>query len=676
MFYKKIYILLVAFFWFTIAGVFAQEQKVADSLVRIYQQDTVKDTARLKLLLNLSFNEVRNLKQGLQYAEELISLSEQAGNDKFISAGYSLKGTKERLLGNLDDALAAFFKSAEIANKSHLLTSEGNAYEEVGNIYSVAKNHTTAMLYYNKAIATLRQSNDSISIASALSNTGDEFIKFKNFDSALLYFNEAKIIFDKIDYPTGRGYSIGNIGVVYANIGNNNLAEKNINEAIQILEEAEDYYPICDYLLSMTDVYLNKGDMQSALNYALRSLSLSEKYKLNEQIANASLKLSDLYEKSGDTRQSLKQYKNYIEYRDSIKNLTSLQAMFNLRSNFENSQHEAQVKLLNQQKKNQRNLLISVMIIFGLTVIVLGVILRNSKNKQRAFAILNHQRLETEKQKAKAEDALKELQITQTQLVHRERMASLGELTAGIAHEIQNPLNFVNNFSDVNAELLDELQQELKKGNVGEALSISNGIRENEQKINHHGKRADAIVKGMMQHSRASAGQKELTDINTLANEYLKLSYHGLRAKDKNFSEGMPMVNATMVTNFDETLPKINIVPQDMGRLLLNLYNNAFYAVTEKAKTESTSYKPTVSVITKRTDDSVEIIVRDNGTGIPQKIVDKIFNPFFTTKPTGLGTGLGLSLSYDIIKGHGGTIDIDTKEGEFAKFIIRLPIDA
>jgi two-component system NtrC family sensor kinase len=246
-------------------------------------------------------------------------------------------------------------------------------------------------------------------------------------------------------------------------------------------------------------------------------------------------------------------------------------------------------------------------------------------------------------------------------------MASLGELTAGIAHEIQNPLNFVNNFSDVNTELISEMKNELISGNTDEAISIANDIEVNEQKINHHGKRADAIVKGMLQHSRSSSGVKESTDINALADEYLRLAYHGMRAKDKSF-------NATMKTDFDETIGNINIIPQDIGRVLLNLYSNSFYAVNEKKKQVGDSYDPTVSVSTKKVGDKIEVKVKDNGNGIPQKALDKIFQPFFTTKPTGQGTGLGLSLSYDIIKAHGGEIKVETKEGEFAEFIIHLPI--
>jgi signal transduction histidine kinase len=246
-------------------------------------------------------------------------------------------------------------------------------------------------------------------------------------------------------------------------------------------------------------------------------------------------------------------------------------------------------------------------------------------------------------------------------------MASLGELTAGIAHEIQNPLNFINNFSEVNKELVDELEQEIDKGNYTDAKTIAKDIKGNEEKIMHHGKRADGIVKGMLQHSRSSSGVKEPTDINALCDEYLRLAYRGLRAKDKSF-------NATLKTDFDESIGNINIVPQDIGRVVLNLINNTFYVVDEKKKSGIEGYEPTVSVSTKKNTGKVEIKVSDNGNGIPQKVLDKIFQPFFTTKPTGQGTGLGLSLSYDIVKAHGGELNVETKEGEGSEFIILLPV--
>ena len=298
------------------------------------------------------------------------------------------------------------------------------------------------------------------------------------------------------------------------------------------------------------------------------------------------------------------------------------------------------------------------------------------KVKLRTAEVLE-QKEEIAAQRDHLETALEDLQAAQAQLIQSEKMASLGELTAGIAHEIQNPLNFVNNFSEVNKELIEELKSEWsivnsEKKKVAEELL--NDIQQNTEKINHHGKRADAIVKGMLQHSRISSGQKEPTDLNALCDEYLRLSYHGLRAKDKSF-------NTEIKTDFDESIGKINIIPQDIGRVLLNLFNNAFYAVNEKSRLSANSYQPTAKVSTRRLNDKMEIRVEDNGNGIPSSIKEKIFQPFFTTKPTGEGTGLGLSLSYDIIKAHGGEIKVNTREGEGlpgeqtgTEFVIQLPL--
>ena len=310
-------------------------------------------------------------------------------------------------------------------------------------------------------------------------------------------------------------------------------------------------------------------------------------------------------------------------------------------------------------------------ILYGLILITL---IAMADAIQRHRVLINERERTREKELAQVkeiEKAYHELQTTQAQLIQSEKMASLGELTAGIAHEIQNPLNFVNNFSEVNKELLAEMKDEMSKGNIDDAKEIANDVIANEEKINHHGKRADAIVKGMLQHSRSSSGVKELTDINALADEYLRLAYHGLRAKDKTF-------NTTMKTDFDESIKNINIIPQDIGRVILNLITNAFYAVNEKtlsavASPTAVKYEPTVSINTKKMNDKVEIKVTDNGNGIPQKVLDKIFQPFFTTKPTGQGTGLGLSLAYDIVKAHGGELKVETKEGESSIFIIQLP---
>lgn len=298
--------------------------------------------------------------------------------------------------------------------------------------------------------------------------------------------------------------------------------------------------------------------------------------------------------------------------------------------------------------------------------------------KDKLEILVNERTAELVQQKEDLQHAIIELRETQAHLIQSEKMASLGELTAGIAHEIQNPLNFVNNFSEINTELIAEMKNELSTGNRQQAIEIANDIIENEKKINYHGKRADAIVKGMLQHSRKSTGTKEPTDINALADEYLRLSYHGLRAKDKSF-------NAKMETAFDESIGKINVIPQDIGRVLLNLFNNAFYACTERSRASTSqssgeagsagqAYQPTVSVKTslipspsgREEGASVIITVSDNGNGIPKNIVDKIFQPFFTTKPTGEGTGLGLSLSYDIVKAHGGKIKVESQSAEAA----------
>ncbi|MBJ2175565.1 GHKL domain-containing protein [Aureibaculum sp. A20] len=274
--------------------------------------------------------------------------------------------------------------------------------------------------------------------------------------------------------------------------------------------------------------------------------------------------------------------------------------------------------------------------------------------------------LKVKERTSELNQSLNDLKATQSQLIQSEKMASLGELTAGIAHEIQNPLNFVNNFSEVSTELIDEMNEELDNGDIEEAKAISIDIKQNLEKINHHGKRADGIVKGMLQHSRSSEGEKELTDINKLADEYLRLAYHGLRAKDKSF-------NAELITDFDKSIGLVNVIPQDIGRVILNLITNAFYAVDEKKKSGIKKYEPTVSVSTKQLKNQIIISVKDNGNGIPKHILDKIFQPFFTTKPTGQGTGLGLSMSYDIItKGHGGELKVQTEEGKGTTFSIVL----
>ncbi|HTD39796.1 MAG TPA: ATP-binding protein, partial [Mucilaginibacter sp.] len=377
-----------------------------------------------------------------------------------------------------------------------------------------------------------------------------------------------------------------------------------------------------------------------------------------QDVLNAGKVLYAYYDEDHNLPLAYKYYRMATAAKDSIYSQDRVKQLLSL--DFEEKQRQQEIAAA---QKEYRATVRTYALIAGLVVLLLLAIIfwRNSSQRKRANLLL-------QQQKEEIQTTLGELKTTQNQLVQSAKMASLGELTAGIAHEIQNPLNFVNNFSEVTAELTGELKEELKNGNTNEAIAIADDIEQNAQKIRHHGKRADFIVKGMLEHSRNSTGERQVTNINVLADEFLKLSYHGLRAKDKNF-------NADFGTDFDPNLPKINVVQQDIGRVLINLFSNAFYAVNQKSKTTGADYKPTVEVSTAKENGSILITVKDNGTGIPENIREKIMQPFFTTKPAGEGTGLGLSLSYDIVvKGHGGSIDVNTKEGEFTEFTVTLPV--
>jgi signal transduction histidine kinase len=442
---------------------------------------------------------------------------------------------------------------------------------------------------------------------------------------------------------------LGNLGGAYSRMNKKKEAEKYFQRALSIVTKSDYTYTRIKQgvFFTVSEHFRRNQQMDSCLYYAKMSIAAVENTHYSYLMTKPAKMLSEIYDgKNADsTVKYLKIYLKTNEVINSTRVTQQLQVMA-----FEEEQRK--LELEQARKEAQARLKIYFLIAGLLLVSLFGLLMfRNNKQKQKI--------------NAKLENTLTNLQATQKQLVQSEKMASLGELTAGIAHEIQNPLNFVNNFADLNMELIDELQQELKTGNTEEAIAISNDIKDNEQKINHHGKRADAIVKGMLQHSNSGSGKKEPTDINALADEYLRLSYHGLRAKDNSF-------NATTKTDLDESIGNINIIPQDIGRVLLNLINNAFYVVNEKSKQHIEGYEPTVSLSTRMLRDKVEIKVADNGNGISQKILDKIFQPFFTTKPTGQGTGLGLSLSYDIVKAHGGELKVETKEGEGTTFTIEL----
>ena len=442
------------------------------------------------------------------------------------------------------------------------------------------------------------------------------------------------------------------------------LAHKSIaiNQADNYLRSLVSSYSGVSFLFG------RQNNKDSSLFYAKKALESARNTGLPGALLQAYQSLSAANKLNNKTDSAFKYEQLSNKLNDSLKNARIVNLTKYQKFSFD---EQLRLKKLDEEKTayaNKMNML-GLIAVLGVILLVTIILYRNNRQKQKANQVL--------------ETTLNNLKSTQSQLIQSEKMASLGELTAGIAHEIQNPLNFVNNFSEVNTELIEEMKTELKAGNNEDAIAIANDIASNEQKINHHGKRADTIVKGMLQHSRSSSGVKEPTDINALADEYLRLAYHGLRAKNKSF-------NATMNTDFETGLEKINIVSQDIGRVILNLFTNAFYSVSAKKKAPSPPeggiknpqdhYEPTVSVKTSLNPPSggrgaeVVIRVKDNGMGVPQKVLDKIFQPFFTTKPVGEGTGLGLSLSYDIIKAHGGELKVETKEGEGAEFIIILPV--
>ncbi|MEJ7828984.1 MAG: ATP-binding protein [Segetibacter sp.] len=535
--------------------------------------------------------------------------------------------------------------------------------QTLGTFYYGMGDYQKAMSYYIQAKETVKTYNDNFSISLNLKSIGETYFQLNQIDSASKYLNLAYNIQKRNDYRVLLDNVLIVFGQMYAKLGQDEQAMQNLRNGIPYAMYDSDYPTLTDIYIEISRLYLKEGKLDSCIKYARDAESYGGKSLYSKGIMEAKLLLSNAY-LGNNPPESYKYFRAATAIKDSLFNAEKGKQVQNLEF-VERQRLQTKEDIENEYKNDIK----FYSLLAGLAVfLMLAIILyKNNRIKQKANVKLQHQ-------KEEIEITFNKLKSTQSQLIQSEKMASLGELTAGIAHEIQNPLNFVNNFSEVNKELLLEMKDEIDKGHINEVKLIANDLIDNQEKINHHGKRADAIVKGMLQHSRASTGKKEPTDINALADEYLRLSYHGLRAKDKEF-------NADFKTDFDETIGKIEVVPQDIGRVLLNLYNNAFYAVNEKNKAptlKGENYNPTVWVTTKRISTpsgagELEIFVKDNGTGIPQKVFDKIFQPFFTTKPTGQGTGLGLSLSYDIIKAHGGELKVETKEGEGAEFIISIP---
>ena len=615
--------------------------------IAIAKDDTsrINQQAFLCLLYRLG-----NADSSLFYGEQALSTARKINYVKGEVLTLSFMSITLVQMGNLPKALETAFKAIEIAKANGLKNYEG-ALNAIGEVYIVLKD-------YPKALNYLREQN---SLSKANSNIepigyGDKdmaivFEQMNQLDSAIFYNQQAFKIFQKINREEPQLYEI--LGNVKMKSGNRAEALSLYQKCLQVSLKNNERRTSSSAYIKLALLYKDINQPDSAIYYAKKGLEESKLISQKQTIQEAASLLSVLYE-ARDIKESLRYLRIADTYKDSLFGANNLQSIQTMVAQTEARQKEiADAKVKYQNKLKQYGLIGALAIL----LIIALFLYRNNRRKQKSNKVLA--------------TALDNLKATQKQLIQSEKMASLGELTAGIAHEIQNPLNFVNNFSELSNELIDEMSEELDKGDLEEAKALAADIKQNLEKINHHGKRADGIVKGMLQHSRLSSGQKEPTDINALCDEYLRLAYHGLRAKDKSF-------NADFKTDFDPAIPKINIAPQDIGRVILNIINNAFYAVNERKNTAGNEYSPTVTITTTATklpsgDLGVKISIQDNGNGIPEKIKDKIFQPFFTTKPTGSGTGLGLSLAYDIVKAHGGEMKVESKEGEGTNFIIQIP---
>ena len=614
-------------------------------------------------------------KQALDYLDKAEAIAENVQNRRLSSQIFIDKGNIAREdNSNYPEAFQNYLQAIREAqvfdNKLQLF----QAYENIGNIYRDIKDYDKALEYYQK-VRQLYVGIDSTSFGFGFLfvDIGEIYANKGDTSRALEYFQRSLTIAEAAGIDWLVLYAKSWISL-YGNGTNYPLIIHQLNDRIMAFEKDGYGYNAAQFLIKLASVYIQNKHY----NEAQVALSKSEIIAPNAKDLKIYLHETryELYKHTGKYKEALESFEQYqiarseIVGRQKATELAALSFQNQINQQEQENQKLKEINNLNASKLKQRNIIINISIAGVLLLIALAFILwRNNRDKKRT-----NQRLAIQRDKISA--TLTDLRSTQSQLIQSEKMASLGELTAGIAHEIQNPLNFVNNFSEVNKEMLAELNEEIDKGNYDDAKSIAKDVIANEQKINHHGKRAGAIVKGMLQHSQKSSGQKEPTDINALCDEYLTLSYHGLRAKDKSF-------DSDIKTDFDDSIGNINVVPQDIGRVLLNLFNNAFYAINEKKKAcqaelveANYGYQPSVSIQTKKINDKIEIRIIDNGNGIPQNMVDKIFQPFFTTKPTGQGTGLGLSLSYDIIKAHGGEIKVETKEGDYSEFIFSLPLQS
>jgi len=635
------------------------------NVLRISTDDTVN--MYLNRQIGVYYQEINRM-TALAYFEEMLKLARKTKQKVWEAEALSRNGYVSCLIQNYSGGLKFLLLAQNLASKRNLeremwnpglLSKKNSAFDARMFILCDITNHLGLVHYfsgdyskalqYHYAVRKLNEIlNDDALTSLSFLNMGEAFFGLGQLDSAEASFDQSIYYSDISGYKKYKGLTLYDIGRIYETRNNKEGAKKYYRLSIKTNIETESPDFEGTGYQALADIAKTEGDVDSLFYFSRQALNIYQTINDTLGLISANSSLSAAFDISRQTDSAYHYLKTAIALKDGLNKEGRIKS-------FQLAGFNEQMKL-EEQKAEQLRTITTIRtwsFIAGIAVLlfVSSMIYRNYRRQR--------------KDKHTIEQAYAELKSTQSQLIQSEKMASLGELTAGIAHEIQNPLNFVNNFSDVNSELLEELKIEAEKGNLGGVKAIASDLVSNEQKINHHGKRADAIVKGMLQHSRTGSGAKEPSDINRLADEYVRLAYQGFRARDKSF-------NATFSTEFDNGLDKVNIIPQEIGRVILNLINNAFYAVNERAKQGVPGYEPTVIVGTRRLQNRIEISVKDNGNGISPSIKDKIFQPFFTTKPAGQGTGLGLSLSYDIVKAHGGELKVETKEGEGSEFIIRL----
>jgi two-component system, NtrC family, sensor kinase len=635
-------------------SVFCQNHYL-DSLKSQLKNSKTEDTFRVKALSTMAdYYGFLQFDSSLLYATQVLRLSEKIKYSFGKYLGYRSMFFAFNVQGNYPRALEAALNIKKLVEDSKDARARVTVpYYFLGLLNLEMRDFPKSRDLFYQAMSSQRQAGlPQFDIYFAYSQMANLYIILNENDSAMWYATRGYELglHSREDVRRFFALASGALGTVYQKLQKYDSAENYFRRGIAQSLRYNNIYFLARNYNNLASLFAKLNLRDSALHYAKISLRLCIDHNYGEYTLDASRILTKLYESENNSDSTLKYLKIMVAAKDSVFNQSKGQQFQQFA--FNEIQRQQEINAAQEREKNKTRIytLSAILIVFLLLAFLLY---RNNRQKQ--------------KDKIKIEKAYDELKLTQAQLVQREKMASLGELTAGIAHEIQNPLNFVNNFSEVNTELLDEAEQTLKNGNREDSIAVLHEIRANELKINQHGKRADAIIKGMLQHSRSNTGEKEFTDINALSEEYLRLSYHGFRAKENSF-------NATIHTQYDKQIKTIRVVSSDLGRVFLNLFTNSFYAMNEKRKQSPEGYRPEFSIQTKLNGNKVEIRTRDNGTGIKEKLVDKIFQPFFTTKPTGQGTGLGLSLSYDIIKAHAGEISVHSKEEEFTEFVILLPV--